>query len=111
LALKSPIKTANAVLILSMMTEEPPVDGNDGYGCFRRLIQQLRGEHFDEAAERLDDLLHHTAWTTGDELIGELGLAIRDFQRTRPRLTTGLRASLKECKKMVRHVCGPFFFW
>ena len=86
------------------MTEATSVDGNDGYDCFRRLIERLRDEHFEEAAGRVDDLLNHTAWTTGSELIGELGLAIRDFEGTKPAMTSLLRSSLKECKSVVRSV-------
>jgi len=91
------------------MTTATPVDTSDGYDCFRKLAQQLRDEHFEEAAERLDLLLNRMACTTGTELIGELGLAIRDVERTRRRLTSSLRVSLKECKKIVRHV-WPFRF-
>src|SRR5438067_13458243 len=60
----------------------PP--GSDGYDCFRELIQELRREHFDEVAGRVDSILNHVAWTTGSELVGELGAAIRDFERAQP---------------------------
>jgi len=93
------------------MTKATPVETNDGFDCFRRLIQQLCEERCEVAAERLDTLLNHMAWTTGNELIGELGLAIRDFQRSRPTLSYSLRNTLKECKKKVRDACGPLFFW
>jgi hypothetical protein len=86
-------------------------DCDDGYDCFRILIQQLRDEGFSEAYRRLSDVFFHTSCTTGNELIGNLGLAIRDFLRTRPRLKPPLRKSLKTCKKKIRRVCGPFFFW
>ncbi len=65
------------------MTEAAPEKYNDGYDCFRQLIQGLRDEGFEKAAGRLDYLLNRVAWTTGSELLGELGLAIRDFERTR----------------------------
>lgn len=93
------------------MTEASPDHCNDGYDCFRLLIQQLRDEGQMKAYQRLDEIFYRTAWTTGNELIGELGLAIRDFLRTRPRVAPPLRKTLRECKKMVRQVCGPFFFW
>jgi hypothetical protein len=48
--------------------------GSDGYDCFRELIQDLRHEHFDEVAGRVDSILNHVVWTTGSELVGELGL-------------------------------------
>ncbi|MEN6548308.1 MAG: hypothetical protein ABFE07_19885 [Armatimonadia bacterium] len=69
---------------------------------FDDLIAQARAEGHTAFADRLDDLLHHTAWTTGSELLGELGLAIRKFQRTRPRLSPGLRQLLRDCLRSTR---------
>jgi hypothetical protein len=73
-----------------------------GYECFDELIQQLRVEGHAEAADRLDSLLHHTAWTTGSELLGELGLAILAFKRQRPTTSAVLRQHLKACLRAVR---------
>ena len=84
------------------VTEAAPEKYNDGYDCFRQLIQGLRDEGFEKAAGRLDYLLNRVAWTTGSELLGELGLAIRDFERTGAPITSSLRAILKECKIVVR---------
>ncbi len=83
-------------------TRAEPDKYNDGYDRLRQVIQALYDEGWEEAAVRLDDLLNHTAWTTTSELLGELGLAIRDFERTRPAMTSSLRATLKECKDSVR---------
>jgi hypothetical protein len=68
---------------------------------FDSLIEQLHAEGYGEAARRVDDLLHHTAWTTGTELRGELRLALRDFRRARPRLSPALRAQLRVCARLV----------
>lgn len=87
-------------------SEATPPEYNDGYNCFRKLIQDLRDEGFEQAAVRVDDLLNHTAWTTSSELIGELGLAIRDFERTKPVMTSSLLSTLKECKTVV-HLAWP----
>ena len=73
-----------------------------GYECFDELIQQLRAEGHGEAAERLDSVLHHTAWTTSSELLGELGLAILAFKRQRPATSGALRQHLKTCLRAVR---------
>ena len=80
----------------------PP--GSDGYDCFRELIPELRREHFDEVAEKVDFILNHVAWTTGSELTGELGAAIRDFERTQPAVSPSLRSSLDTCMQAVRRV-------
>ncbi len=98
------IQHLSAALRRAKTSKATPDEHNDGYDCFRQLIQALYDEGFEEAAGRLDDLLNHTAWTTGSELIGELGLAIRDFERTKPAMTSSLRESLKECKTAVRSV-------
>jgi hypothetical protein len=91
--------------------ESPPNHLDDGYDCFRLLILQLRDEGFMEAYERLEYIFCQKTCTTGNELIGELGLAIREFLRTRPRISPSLGKTLKTCKKIIRRVCGPFFFW
>lgn len=84
----------------------PP--GSDGYDCFRELIPELRREHFDEVAEKIDFILNHVAWTTGSELTGELGAAIRDFERTQPAVSPSLRSSLDTCMQAVRRVWLDF---
>jgi len=84
----------------------PPVP--DGYDCFRELIQELRHEHFDEVAGKIDLLLNHVAWTTGSELIGELGTAIRGFERTQPAISLSLRSSLDTCMQAVLRVWPDF---
>ncbi|MGO9123056.1 MAG: carbamoyl-phosphate-synthetase [Desulfomonilaceae bacterium] len=98
------IQRFEAALRRAKTTKATPDEYNDGYDCFRQLIQGLRDEGFEEAAGRLDDLLNHTAWTTGSELLGELGVIIRDFERTRPQTTSSLSAIIKECKSVIRGV-------
>jgi hypothetical protein len=84
----------------------PPVP--DGYDYFRELIERLRREHFDDVAGKIDLLLNRVAWTTGSELIGELGAAIRDFERTQPAVSPSLRSSLDACKQVVRRIWPDF---
>lgn len=86
-----------------------PMPGiSDGYDCFRELVQELRREHFDEAAGKIDSLLHRVAWTTGSELVGELGAAIRDFERSQPLIAPSLRAPLDRCARIVVRVWPDF---
>jgi len=73
-----------------------------GYECFDELIRQLRAEGHIEPADKLHLLLHKIAWTTGAELIGELGLAILTFQRSTPVVSSELRRLLDSCISVVR---------
>ena len=84
----------------------PP--GSDGYDCFRELIQELRSEHFDEVAGRVDSILNHVAWTTSSELVGELSVAIRDFERAQPVVSPSLQSALEQCARIVVRVWPDF---
>lgn len=76
----------------------------DGYECFDELIRRLRAAGFTDAARKLDDKLHGTAWATSSEQIGELGLEILAFQRSTPKVSARLQRSLRECLDVVRQV-------
>lgn len=69
---------------------------------FEGLIQALRAEGHDPPAERLHEILHDTAFTTGSELLGELGLAISAFVRQRPKVSRELRRQLAAALRHVR---------
>lgn len=77
-----------------------PRPTNEGY--FEGLIAQARAEGHEGLAAKLDDLLHHTAWTTSSELLGELSLAIRAFQTGRPRVSPPMRQLLRACLRATR---------
>jgi hypothetical protein len=72
------------------------------YECFEELIRRLRGAGHVAAAEKLDFMLHKVAWTTGSELIGELGSEILSFQRSASDVSSELQRSLSDCMSMVR---------
>lgn len=76
--------------------------GHDDDAAFDDLIASLHAEGHDEDAARLDDLLHHTAWTTGSELLGELGLALVAFKQQNRRLSPALRKQVADCLRIVR---------
>ncbi len=75
-----------------------------GYECFDELIRQRRLEGYVQPAARLHTLLHEVAWTTGSELIGELGLAILAFERSGPTVSSDLRRLLDSCMSFVGRV-------
>lgn len=72
--------------------------------CFEELIGRLRIEGHNVTANKLDCLLHETAWTTGSELMGELGLEILAFQRSAVGVSAELQRSLNDCMSAVRKV-------
>jgi len=74
--------------------------GETSYQCFDTLIAYLRSDGHSETANRLHELLHETAWTSGSELIGELGLAIQGFERTVAEpLSPDLWESIRTCMR------------
>jgi hypothetical protein len=72
------------------------------YTCFEHLIHLFRGEGHVEQADKLHTLLHETGWTTGSELLGELGLSILQFQRSLPSVNAELTKCIETCVAMVR---------
>jgi hypothetical protein len=52
------------------------------YECFDDLVAQLRAAGTVSTADKLDFMLHRVAWTTGSELLGELGAEILRFQQS-----------------------------
>jgi hypothetical protein len=74
------------------------------YDCFDELIAQLRAAGHTSTANRLDVMLHRVAWTTGSELLGELGSEILQFQRSTPSFSATLQQALSRSLEMVRRV-------
>jgi len=62
---------------------------------FDELIDSLRADGLDTEAERLHYLIHKVAWTSGSELLGELGKEMKKLEREHGR---GLSA--RTCTKM-----------
>lgn len=74
------------------------------YECFEELIQLLQTSGNTDTAQRLDDPLHRVAWTTGSELIGELGLEILAFQETMRGDSPELQRAINRCMVVVRRI-------
>lgn len=71
---------------------------------FDGLAKRLKTEGYEAAAANLDELLHGICWTSSSEMIGELGLALVEFQRDDPRMSPMLRRLLDRCMETVRRV-------
>ncbi len=79
------------------------------YAPFDELIVSLRADGLDSEADRLHDLLHKTAWTTGSELMGELGREMTALKQEHgTRFSVATNAKLKAAFKMVRRVWPRF---
>lgn len=50
------------------------------YECFDELTASLRNDGLSKEADRLHVLLHEVAWTTGSELLGELGQELKRIE-------------------------------
>jgi hypothetical protein len=79
------------------------------YVPFNELINSLRADGLGTEAERLHDLIHKVAWTTGSELIGELGQELRKLKREhRHELSPNTATKLEAAFEMVRRVWPGF---
>jgi hypothetical protein len=79
------------------------------YVPFDELIASLRADGLDGEADRLHDLLHKTAWTTGSELVGELGREMKRLEREQgTRFSAATDAKFQAAFKMVRRVWPRF---
>ncbi len=54
---------------------------NVSYECFDELAASLRNDGLSDEADRLHVLLHEVAWTTGSEMLGELGQELKRIER------------------------------
>jgi hypothetical protein len=71
------------------------------YAAVDELIEMMRSGGFKAEARALHDLLHETAWTTGSELVGELGLALAEMKEEYPE---DIRKRIEGCRQFViRH--------
>ena len=70
------------------------------YKAIDSLIDRLNANKHTDDAAKLNDLLHHTAWTTGSELLGELQLALKDMKGKYPR---DLAEEINECYTFTLH--------
>ncbi len=86
------------------MNTSPTID----YECFEELIRRLRVEDHAQTANKLDFMLHRVAWTTGSELIGELGLEILAFRKRVSDISAELQHALEKCLSMVRTIWPDF---
>ena len=76
---------------------------------FERLIVSLRADGLAGDADRLHDLIHKVAWTTGSELMGELGQEIRKLRREHgDRFSANTRNLMDAALQMVERVWPDF---
>jgi hypothetical protein len=74
------------------------------YECFDELIAQLRAAGHASTADKLDFMLRRVAWTTGSELLGELGAEILRFQQSTPSTSAAIQQSMNRSLDMVRRI-------
>jgi len=70
------------------------------YQAVDDLIARLKAEAYLVDAQKLDDLLHGTAWTTSSELLGELGLVLKNM---RGKYSRKLENEIRECREFAIH--------
>jgi hypothetical protein len=79
------------------------------YRPFDDLIACLRRDGLTRDAEVLDQLLHKTAWTTGSELLGELGKMVKRIRVEHAKdLTELCKDHVRRSMEMVKRVWPDF---
>ncbi|HOX55888.1 MAG TPA: hypothetical protein P5205_03590 [Candidatus Paceibacterota bacterium] len=79
------------------------------YEPFERLIVSLRADGLARDAERLHYLIHKVAWTTGSELLGELGQEITKLRREHAgKFSSSTLDQMEEALHMVARVWPDF---
>ena len=70
---------------------------------FDEIVSALRRDGLDAHADGLHSLLHKTAWTTGSELLGELGLKLRAIEHENTgQLSADSRLRIKEANRIIK---------
>jgi hypothetical protein len=70
------------------------------YKAIDNVIEKLKMGNCSNDANRLNDLLHNTTWTTSSELLGELQLALKDMKG---KYKEGLGKDINECHLFSVH--------
>ncbi len=70
------------------------------YKAVDALIEKLKAGGFAQDARKLDDLMYHTAWTTGSELLGELSFALGNMKGKH---SMELDNEISECLEFTVH--------
>ena len=76
---------------------------DDFYGFIDLLAQRLSDEGLADHAAKLHGLIHDVAWTSGSELLGELGAELERVQELQePHLPTDLVEAVTRSLTFVR---------
>ena len=79
------------------------------YEPFEKLIASLRNDGLQKEADLLHYLLYKVAWTTGSELIGELGQSIKKMEKQgQPKFSHDTKENIREAMGMVKRVWPDF---
>ncbi len=77
------------------------------YEPFERLIANLRSDGLIREADLLHHMIYKVAWTTGSELVGELGQKIKVIKGS-PKLSDNSKEIIKEAMSVVKQVWPDF---
>ncbi len=76
---------------------------DDFYGFIDLLVKRLSTEGLADHAAKLHTLIHDVAWTSGSELLGELGLELKRIQELHePHLPSDLVEAISRSRAFVR---------
>jgi hypothetical protein len=79
------------------------------YEPFDKLIISLRNDRLLRESDLLHHMIYSVAWTTGSELIGELGHVIKRIRKeSRNGLSDETKENMREAMEMVKRIWPDF---
>jgi len=75
----------------------------DFFPVLKEAVEEARRDGFEPSASLLEDRAF-AAYTTSSELLGESGLAIKEFLKENPRLSSSIRKKFEFCLLQIRKI-------
>src|SRR3981081_4823457 len=93
-------------ILARLFGSRPKLGSSDDFPAVIDAVRdKLRSDGFIEEADRLHTLVHQMAWTTSNELYGELSFALGKIREERRDLPTDIAVEIRRIIKSIDHIC------
>jgi putative NADPH-quinone reductase len=93
-------------ILAKLFRSRPKLASSDQFpAVIDAISDKLRKSGFTAEADQLHTLVHEMAWTTSNELYGELSLALKEIRKERRDLPSDIAAELRRLIRSIDHIC------